>query len=518
MKKRLLLVVVVTTVVAALAGSTVLAQGPDGSSGSIPFRPVNPDYYKIKTDIDTRALQQSSAQQPNSSAPLPALSTPASFVSWAGQAHGSSSPSDATGAIGPDRYIETVNTRVGVYNRSGGLISQASQSSWTGISAANGDAAVMWSPHDNRFFASMLYISGSTYRLIYGFSKTATPTSARNNWCFYNSTFGGRYGSNIPDYPKLGDTADFMLMGVNVFNNAGTAYLGSDIAWVKKPAVGNISACPAQSSLATGTIQNIKNADGTQASTPNPAKQTDSSSTGYVVADEDPGSGSSTNLAVYTVTKSGSGTPVLSAPTAVTVGSYAYPPSAPQSGTSSVLDTLDARLMSAWAAPDPSRGGAVAVWTGHTVAASAGGLGAEFRWYEINPTTGAVYQSGKVQSSSLYVFMGAIAPDRNGASGTFGSNAAMALNTSSSSTTPAAAMVSVVGGVQSGIVTIATSPASDNDFTCTAPYGPPCRWGDYSGASPDPASTTTGQVWMTAMTNGSSGNPSWTTRNWGATP
>jgi hypothetical protein len=49
----------------------------------------------------------------------------------------------AAGAMGPDRYVETVNPNVCVYNRSGGLISQAGQASWTGFSAVNGDAVLL---------------------------------------------------------------------------------------------------------------------------------------------------------------------------------------------------------------------------------------------------------------------------------------------------------------------------------------------------------------------------------------
>ena len=62
------------------------------------------------------------------------------------------------------------------------------------------------------------------------------------------------------------------------------------------------------------------------------------------------------------------------------------------------------------------------------------------------------------------------------------------------------------------------------DFTCFAPDGPPCRWGDYAGASPDPAATLTGshgQVWLTDTYNVSSTNNTnvdWRTQNVGAAP
>lgn len=506
MKKRIVFALGVIVLLSALAGSTALAQGPGGAS-PIPPHPIRADYWNIKAELDSRAPGLSGTPQ----AVSPHTPTTTGLPNWQGQGATNYSPSDANGAIGPTEYVEIVNVSVGVYGRSGNLLSQASQADWTGNAHANGDGVIEYSAHDKRFYAAMLYINGSNYQLIYGFSKGSAPSANNLDWCFYQSDFGGRYGSNLPDYPKLGDTADFILIGVNTFQG-GRTFIGSDVAWVSKPAAG-ITTCPP---LATGVVTNLKNADGSSATTPNPAKQTDSSSTGYVVANKDPGRKTSTVLSLITVTKSASGTAVLSVPQTVSVDAYAYPPSAPQQGTHDKLDTLDARLMSAWAAPDPNRGG-VAVWTGHTVSASAGGFGAEFRWYEINAATGGMVQKGKVQSSNLYVFMGAVSPDRNGAAGLFGSNALMAFNTSSRSALPAAAMASVVNGVQSSISQVAISPAPDTDFTCN----PVCRWGDYSGASPDPASPTTGtegQVWSTVMTNGSTGNPSWTTQNWAALP
>jgi hypothetical protein len=479
MKKHLLLaraagavILVAAAVLTALASPISLAQGPI-APGTTPSLPIRSDYGQIKAALDSQAPGLSNAAAQSTA------HARHDGLKWAGLGASGYSPSDSTGAIGPDEYIELVNVSVGVYNRSGGLTSQNSQSSWTGIPYALGDATIEYSAHDGRYYSAMLYINGSNYRLIYGFSKTSSPSASNSDWCFYNSTFNGRYGQNLPDYPKLGDTADFMLIGVNTFRN-GSSYMGSDVAWVAKPALGNINTCPSQSSLATGVQTSLRNADGSYASTPNPAKQTDSSSTGYVMANEDLGNGNSTVLSLFTVTKSSSGTPIFSPAQTVTVPGYAYPPSAPQQGTSYKLDTLDARLMSAWAAPDPDHSGAVAVWTGHTVAASSGGLGAEFRWYEINPTDGSLFQSGDVQNSSLYVFNGAVSPDRNGATGLFGSNALMAFNTSSSAALPAAAMATLIGGSQSGITTVATSPAADTDFTCA----PTCRWGTTPAPAP----------------------------------
>jgi hypothetical protein len=366
----------------------------------------------------------------------------------------------------------------------------------------------------------MLYITTTSNELAYGFSKTATPSASASSWCSYHSTFNV-YGTQFPDYPKLGQTSDFMLIGVNRFDSGSSTakYIGSDVAWVTKPATGTITTCPAQSSLSTGIQQTLLNADNSFASTPVPGRQTDDSSTGYVVANHDVSTGGSANyLSVFTVTNT-AGTATFSGPTTVNVPTYSMPPSAPQKGTTFTLDTLDGRLTTAWLAPDPNQNGAVALWTQQTVAASTGGLGAEDRWFEINPATGTLFQSGIAQSPTMYVFMGSIAPDRNGATGQFGGNMVMAFNTSSSTQLAAAQMISKIGASpQSGLVLIASSTKADKDFTCSSTA--PCRWGDYSGVSPDPASTTNGQVWGSIMlsSGGSLFSAGWTTENFEAKP
>lgn len=485
----------------------------------MPFHPVNPNYTLIKRAIDAGAPGHAvSGAQPNVSAFAPVIN-----VSFQGQGATLFSPSDANGAIGTTEYVETVNTSVGVYDRTGTLLSTNDQATWTGNANAAGDAEVIWSPTDQRFYASMLSFNILTgnppYLLLFGFSKGPSPTAAPTDWCFYQSSFGGRYGSNLPDYPKLGQTADFFLMGVNTFHfsNGSFTYIGSDVAWVSKPSAGMITVCPDISSLKTGVKKGLKNADLTLAATPVPANQTDSSHVGWVVANEDPGAGTSTVLSLFRVSKNATtGNAIIAGKgKTITVSAYSVPPSAPQQGTSNTLDTLDARLTNCVSGIDPSHGKtAVGLWTQHTVAASAGGLGSEVRWYEINPATATLFQSGVVNNQNLYAFNGAVSPNRNGTTQQFGSNMVLGFNTSSSTTLPAAQMVSKIGAnPQSGFVLVATSTAADNDFTCS----PTCRWGDYSGASPDPASST-GNVWFSVMLNGSVGNPSWTTENWEATP
>src|SRR5207247_8328304 len=91
----------------------------------------------------------------------------------------------------------------------------------------------------------------------------------------------------------------------------------------------------------------------------------------------------------------------------------------------------------------------------------------------------------------------------DGVSGQFGSSMVLGFSTSGVDANPAVQMVSKIGaGAQSAFVKVKQSPGPDQGFDCFAGItgGNECRWGDYSGASPDPASSTfaaTGVVWLT---------------------
>jgi hypothetical protein len=448
---------------------------------------------------------------------------------WAGQRDTTDAPSDSTGAIGTTRYIELVNSKAAIYSRtsntptaSGPLLSLTGCAT-SACTDSVFDVQIIWEPALNRFFYTTMDTgSGSAggNLLDFGFSTTATPTLSSSSWCRYNVGFG----STVPDYPKLGDTKDFLLIGTNNFNGSGS-FTGSTIFWTTHPPSG--TSCPAATTFKTGLTGNLKNANGTAAFTPVPANQTDSSSTGWAVAmpASIPSAGA-TFLTLFKVTKSSTGTATIpTTGTSVPVNAYKVPASAPQPGTAFKLDTLDARPTQAVTAIDPKHGSVTALWTQHTV---SGGAGAQVRWYEINPATHALIQHGTISSTSLSTFNGAISPDRrvNGSTAKFGADMVIAVNQSSTSTLPALRVASKVGtNAISGLQPVATSNAADSGFDCRTTSAPNlCRWGDYAGASPDPASPTTGTtgaVWgssMLAASGGSTSSAGWTTRNFAVRP
>jgi hypothetical protein len=315
----------------------------------------------------------------------------------------------------------------------------------------------------------------------------------------------------------------FLMIGVNFYNSVNsTQSEKSQLLWLKKPqGNGTITTCPA--APGSGLFDNLKNADGTQAFTPMPAIQTDPSSTGYVTAASDiecpPNCGIGNILTLFTVTKNGTtGNPNLSAPNSINVGNYTNPAPAQQSGTTKTLDTLDGRLTHSVSGFDP-RIGHRAVWVAHTIQA---GPGAGIQWFEVDGATGTVSQTGILSDATKYIFNAGISNDRtcDGINPCKHGNAmVLGFTESSSSIFPTDAMVSKIGtGAVSSIVVVHASTTFDKNFSCS-----PCRWGDYGGATPDPAASLTathGEVWLSQQgtTGGSlfaSGDIVW---NWEAKP
>jgi hypothetical protein len=498
--------------------------------GPLGFLPLHArDYARAKQAANARAGLTGKPDRPGrGGGGGPTISSYANVSpSFNGTYQSGGTPPDTTGAVGPDRYIETVNTQYAIYSRAGSPVNSGSLSSLTGISGglfgySLSDPQMMWDAKTQRFYYSAVYYDAFLLDtgLAVGWSKTATPASS-NDFCKYAIQFGGE----LPDYPKLGDSSDFLMLGYNKFGNGASTYDGSEFTLVNKPPAG--SACPPVSAFAVYNSGVLHNADSSLASTPVPANLVDDSNgAGYVVANADLSETPSANFAsLYSVATSGTdanGIPIpsISGPTNVPVASYAMPSSAAQNGSSYLLDTLDGRFEAAVAAVDPGHSNNVAVWTAHAV---FGGAGSEERWYEIDPAAGSVLQSGAVSSGSLFVWNGAISPDRanNGATGAFGDSMAMSVSTSSPTTYPAIQFVSKRGaGAQSVLMNLVQASGADVDFSCSATS--PCRWGDYSGASPDPAASgSVGKVWLANQYNlagGTTSSTAWRTWIFGVTP
>lgn len=403
-------------------------------------------------------------------------------------------PSHPTGAISPTQYIEAVNLKVGIYDRELDQLTSATLATWFGLPGGSVHSPqVIWDPTTSRFyFTGAAAVSAELDGLVLGWSKTSTPNNLTSDWCRISLPYDD---GEMPVNPELGDSRDFVIIGVNTFREDGSAFLRSDIIALGKPPPG--TSCPSLGETA-GAVAFGLDVAGVDHVAPVPANQIDTNATGWVLTvplAQSP----YRELGLFKVNRDPStGFPVVQrSGRSVPVPAYGEPEDVPQPDTPLELGTIDSRLGQAVAAVDPARGNALHLWTQHTV---SGAAGARIRWYEIEPLTPTVAQTGVVGSPSLFVFNGAISPDRvvRGGVRAFGSNMVLAYNTSSSSSYPAIRMVSKRGSADvSAPVLVRASAGHYEDGTCG--FQGRCRWGESAAATPDPAADTagvTGAVWV----------------------
>jgi hypothetical protein len=432
---------------------------------------------------------------------------------WAGF-----TPSDSTGAIGPGSYVELVNSQIGIYGPDGSpqssedlqsfLIDKGLTTLAPGHTHADAgdqifDVQIQWDQHWNRWLiATDDVLPNDDARLVFGWSTTTDPAGG---WCLYTTDAGAQFD----DFPKLGHDDDFVFIGTNVFSSAtsDTGFQGSQVWGIPKPEAANTGTLttpcaarptPTQLPLAGGDF------------TPVPANIADDSTTGYVVATSQFGSGP---LRLYRIVNNGGAPAFDGPPTSIAVAGWGPPPSVQQPGTTSVIDSQDGRLTQAVAATDPDTGHET-IWTQHTVR-SADGKRAQVRWYELDgdaaPPT--LLQEGSIADPSNSVFNAAISPTKDA------SQAAINYDVGGRFHLVQARAQTWVRGARAmqNEITLGSSAAVTGDFTCTGGGGP-CRWGDYAGASPDPSDA--GTTWGTNQLGGAiqpDAAPSWTTINFALT-
>src|SRR5262249_43854695 len=156
------------------------------------------------------------------------------FANW-----GAGHPPDENGDVGPTYYIQTVNTSIGIYDKSNGNRVAAftfnafmSQGHFGNLCDTDnfGDPVVLYDSFENRWFitdfAFKLDASGNVVNppgafQCFAVSKTADP--GNGGWNFYSIAAPGA----LDDYPKFGVWLDGIYMSANMFGYpAGASYTG----------------------------------------------------------------------------------------------------------------------------------------------------------------------------------------------------------------------------------------------------------------------------------------------------
>src|ERR1041385_3942429 len=205
------------------------------------LRKIRPDHPVPPNFVDA-ALQRAFGRS-SPLGPLAPEALPAPLVTFDGvdatEACGSLClPPDPNGAVGPNQYVEMVNTAFSVYDKAGVRLSgpTAINELFTALPANSrcratndGDPVVVYDQLADRWLLSQFAVrddSGGTngpYEECIAISQTSDATGAYYVYDFALST------TKFEDYPHIGLWPDGYYMSTHQFNQAGTAYVGAAV-------------------------------------------------------------------------------------------------------------------------------------------------------------------------------------------------------------------------------------------------------------------------------------------------
>jgi Purple acid Phosphatase, N-terminal domain len=420
-------------------------------------------------------------------------STITDFVGMNLNSNGAGWPPDTNGDVGPTYFIQTVNTSIGIYNKStGALVSASTFDSFFGGAAPcaadnNGDPIVIYDQYAQRWFILDFAWSGTNDGSYYSVavSKTTDPTGDWWQYCLQADT------SLMNDYPKCGVWHDGIYTTANMFSFSGS-FQHAKVWAFKKPDIYN----------GVLTVQSlIDTADQAWSILPTNAKGT-TAPTGpnYMYAQDADEYGGGSIDAIYswkmTVDWANANNTTWVGPATMNVAAYGLTASGiPQAGTSTTLDSLYGRLM--YPANYRNFGTHESVYLCHVAEYNST---RQMRWYEvrINNGTSSIYQQGTYAPDSTHRWMGAITGDKNG-------NIAMGYSASSSSIVPAIRYsgrlsTDPLGTMGQGEATMIQGTGYQTSYS---------RWGDYSSITIDPDDDET--FWFTTEYYAANGT-NWQTR------
>jgi hypothetical protein len=420
----------------------------------------------------------------------PALSQPATGSSFDGLSFandGAGWPPDPNADVGPNYVVETVNTSIGFFDKSGHKVTSMSFDdlfTGTGTPCDNdnqGDPVALYDPFGDAYivsdFAWTNFSSGPFYQC---FAVSKGPDPLTDGWTFY--AYEVESGSSIPDYPKFGVWPDGLYMSANVFSSTGAGSFQHVQVWAfDRTAMerGDLNARSVTFNLPT-TVGGVmpfsllpSNARAVTGSPPSGSPNLFASIYGsYAI-----------RVWKFHVDFANVANSTFTGPTNVSIATFNVGPSGvPEQGGNNI-DTLSYRLM--MQNQYTNIGGKESLWLTHTVGSTSGGGIARVRWYELPVTGGsisAVRQQSTFAPDSLNRFMPSLAVDKTG-------NMAIGYSVSSGTMHPALRYSGRLAGDSLNNLTQAEQTIVQGaGFQCCK-FGDGStntRWGDYSSMTIDP--------------------------------
>jgi hypothetical protein len=403
-------------------------------------------------------------------------------------------PPDTNGDVGLNHYVQTVNTSVTFFSKTGTKLlgPENIATLWSGFGGGcqtnnDGDPVVKYDRAADRWVVSQFAVSTTPYLQCVAVSTTPDPTGS---WYRYSYSFGTTY---FNDYPKIGVWPDGYYITFNLFAGGSTFSGGMACAFDR-------------STMLTGGTARATQCFGPKANDGGmlPSDQTGTTaapagSSNYVVDLQT----SSLNLFKFHVDWTTPGSSSFTGPTSIPVASYSAlcggGTCVPQPGTSQQLDSLADRLM--YRLAYRNMGSYESLVVSHSVTAGSGG---GIRWYEVRSPGGtpSMFQQATYAPDSSYRWMGSVAMDHNG------DIAAGYSVSDGTSVKPGIRFAGRLVGDPAGQFSQGEGTLIAGGGVNTGTYS---RWGDYSSMSVDPSDDCT--FWYTTEYYASNGDSfHWQTR------
>lgn len=401
-------------------------------------------------------------------------------------------PPDTDGDIGPNDYVQVVNTSLTVFSRTGTvkLGPSPTGSVFTGFNGAcgqsnDGDATVRYDHIADRWVVAQFSIgnnaNGPYYQCV-AVSTTPDPTGSYARYQFnYNA---------LNDYPKVGLWPDGYYFTFNMFGNQ---FQGGKVC-----AMDRVKMLAGDPSATMQCFDAGQNYGGLLAADVDGKIMPPAGSPNYVIALDQDTAHAFWKLHVDWTTPANS---TFTGPTAIPVASYSLVCNGggsciKQPSTGAALASLGDRAMNRFVYRRFADHESLLLT--HTVTA---GTGSGIRWYEIRSpsTTPTVFQSGTYAPDNSFRWIPSIAMDASG-------DIAVVYSVSSSTVDPGVRIAAHAVTDPAGMFGAAESSVVEGTGVQTSID----RWGDYAALNIDPVDDCT--FWATQEYHGANGQGNWHTR------
>lgn len=441
---------------------------------------------------------------------------PPTGVSYDGlfQASGPTPP-DTVGDVGPNHYVQMVNSRFQVFNKMTGASVFGPvniNTLWAGFGGPcqtqnAGDPVVLHDQMADRWMITQFTSTGPTYFNCVALSTTSDPTGSYYRWAFTT-------GTNFPDYPKYGIWSDGYYISTREFAG-GSTYTGVGAYALNRDQMllGNPSPQVVSFFFARGS-EPFKVGDGLLPADLDGNTLPPAGSPNYYVGSMDAGGpygapADALNLFKFKVdwTTPANSTFTLTNQINIAAFDTVFPcitsarACIPQPGTTAQLDILSYRQRPLHRLAYRNFGTHESLVTTSSVEAVTGIAG--MRWWEIRSPNSSpvIFQEGTYSPDNVHRWMGSIAQDRLG-------NMLLGFSVSDSTTVfpgiryTGRLVTDPLGTMPQGEGTIVNGTGSQ---TSTGN-----RWGDYSSMNVDPTNDCT--FWYTNEYYATTSSSGWRTR------